>query len=353
MGARWLVALGVGLAMVCLHPARAAGYCVTIPQGLNKSVSWKTIPVTYRVSDNLTDAAMLTAIDDAFKTWEAVACSTLKFTKGAQFKICTESDKTKCTNGTVHFEHGTAYIYVFWFDSTNKAAFPAAAGTSAYYNFLWFGMTAGIEGGSLAVNAFTYKWNAAGGDATNSILDLQNEMTTMAGSVIGLTDSKVATASMWPTMKFGDTSKRALDPDDIKGLTHLYLDKSNASCTAPPPPGADGCEGSAPSPDGQPTPGDGQPDGQPVTGDGQPVVTDAPVYTEAGMPIVDGTGSGCTSSADCPSGEVCTKEGVCVKTGGDDDGCGCRFGLPGRLPLPALLLALGMILGLFVLRRRR
>ena len=342
----WFVTLGAGL--LCLHPGRAAGYCLTIPSGLNKPVAWSTTPVTYHVSDNLKDAALLKAIDDAFKTWEAVTCSTLKFTQGAQFKMCTESDKTKCAAGTVHFEHGTAYIYIFWYDATNKAAFPTAD-TNAYYNFLWFGMIVSIEGVSLAVNGFKYSWDVKGGDVTKTILDVQNEMIIMVGSVIGLTNSTNPAASMYPNMKFGDITKRSLHQDDIDGLTYLYLDKANTSCKAPPPPGASGCSGTAPAPDGA-NPTDGMPatDGLP-SGDGP--TTDAPLSTEQGLPLVDQGAKQCTSTTQCASDEVCTSEGFCVKTGGDDDGCGCRVGGLARADALVLLAMLGLMLAL--LRRRR
>ena len=321
MRAWWIAPLAVAL-VVCARPTPADGYCVNIPQGLTKEVTWKTIPVTYRVSDNLTDAAMLKAIDDAFKTWQDVKCSTMKFTKGAQFKICT--DKANCPSGSVHFDAmSNGYIYIFWFDSTNQASFPTA-NTSAYYSFVNYDLPDQIKGGGLAVNAFKYQWNATGGDPTApGTLDVQNEMTTMAGAMIGLTDSTVTTASMYPQMKFGDTSKRALDQDDIDGISHLYFNAADTTCTKPTPPGASGCTGSAPVGDGGTTPtGDG---GTTPTGDG------SAIYTEAGIIYPDGGGTG---------------------SGDDDDGCGCRFAAAPELPVPAALLV-GLVLGLLVLRRRK
>jgi hypothetical protein len=341
MRAWWTALLGAGLVVAAIIPRQAEGFCLNIPQGLNKPVAWQTIPVTYRVSDNLTDASMLKAIDDAFATWGSVKCSTLKFTKGAQFKICTETDKSKCPTGTVHFEHGTSYIYIFWYDNSNKASFPTAA-SNAYYNYLWFGMTAQISGASLAVNAFNFKWNATGGDKTG-ILDLQNEATTMVGSVIGLTDPKIAGSSMTAQMTYGDTSKRDLAQDDIDGLTYLYFDTADTSCTKPGAPGANGCTGGTPATDGPPLTGDGKPpagDGNPpVTGDGPPASGDG--YVPSGDGYVP-SGDGYIPGGDAGSGGG----------GDDDDGCGCKLGHRGRLPLKALLL-LALPVVLLVLRRRR
>jgi len=228
MRARWIATLSAAL-VLCLQ-ADAAAYCLNVPASLGKPVAWKTIPVTYHVSDNLTDTAILAAIDAAFTTWGSVQCSTLKFTKGAQFKMCTETDKAKCAAGTVHFDHGTSYLYVFWYDSTNSSAFPVAS-TSAASTFLWFGMIGSIEGASVAVNAFQYKWNATGGDATQLIFDTQSEIMPLIGAVIGLTDSKTQGAVMYPGMAYGSTAKRTLTQDDKDGLVYLYQD---ASCSAPP-----------------------------------------------------------------------------------------------------------------------
>ena len=352
----WWTTLSVGVAL-CLAPLVAHGYCLNVPQGINKPVDWKTIPVTYQVSDNLTDAAMLKAIDDAFATWEAVKCSTMKFTKGSQFKICTESDKTKCATGTVHFDAFTnGYIYIFWYDSSNSTAFPVGD-TNAYYTFINYDMPDTIKGGAIAVNAFKYNWNATGGDKTSpGIIDLQNEATTMVGSMIGLSDATIAAASMYPNLKFGDTAKRSLHQDDIDGITYLYFDKADTTCTLPPAPGADGCSGTAPAPDGGTPTGDGTVptgDGTVPTGDGAPPAGDGTIYTESGMPLTDsGSGKQCTSSAQCAEDEICSAEGICVKVGGgDDDGCGCRLDRQASRSLPLMLLIIGI--PLILLRRRR
>lgn len=344
----WIPLATIGLLVT--FKGDAAAYCLNIPQGLDKEVTWQTIPVTYQVSDTLTDAAMLQAIDDAFAAWGAVECSKLAFTKGAQFTICTESDKTQCAANTVHPEHSTPYINIFWY--TSNTGFPTAD-SNAYYYMTWYGMIGSIEGATLAVNAFNFDWNATGGDTTT--LDVQNELTYMIGMVIGLAASTVAGASLEKGITFGDTEKRSLEQDDKDGLVHLYKEDG---CPDPPEPDPS-CAGGTPPPpgDGGTTPGDG---GGTTPGDGGGTTPGDGGGTTPGedggvVPGVDGggTGTGCSSSAECAEDEVCTAEGICKKVGGDDDGCGCRIGLEqrGTGPLAVLVFILGLaVLGL---RRRR
>lgn len=265
--------------LVLLGAGEAAAYCLMKTSGPNPYVAWKTMPVTYRVANNITDPQLLAAIDAAFATWGSVSCSTLAFQKGAPFTMCTQ---TPCPSGTVPFLHATPYIYVYWFSTST--GFPS---NSQYVvsMYLWHDQYQAIVGGSLALNAFTYQWNASGGNAAQSILDLQNGMTAFIGHVIGLDDSKVPGATMYPGIAYGDTSKRTLEQDDINGLVYLY---KAASCPAPPPPGPNGC--SAPPP----------PSDAPVPLDASSVLPDAGPGTEAG---VDGPGVADLSSGDLSSGD--------------------------------------------------
>jgi hypothetical protein len=331
MRARWIATLSAAL-VLCLQ-ADAAAYCLNVPSALGKPIAWQTIPVTYHVSDNLTDTAILAAIDAAFTTWGSVQCSTLKFTKGAQFKMCTESDINKCPAGTVHFEHGTPYLYVFWYDSSNSSAFPTAS-TSAAYNYVWYGMIGSISAASLAVNAFQYKWDGNGGDQTNLVFDTQSEIMPLIGAVIGLTESKTAGAVMYPGMTYGSTTKRTLTQDDKDGLVYLYKD---ASCAAPPAPDPSCGTVVPPTDGGGTTTGDG---GGTTTGDG------GGTTTGDGGGTTTGDGGGTTTG---DGGGTTTGDGG--GGGGDDDGCGCVIGGHGQLRTGALLLLL--CLGLVLVARRR
>ena len=293
-----------------LAPIEAAGFCLNVPEAVGEPVAWETKSVTYRVSDNLTDPKLLGAIDAAFQTWQSVSCAALELTKGDAFTICTESDAKDCPAGTVHLDHQAPHIYVFWYDASNKDAYPGDP-ASPYVPKTVYGLAPRIAGATVAINAFAYTWNADGGDAQGKVLDLQNEATTMVGLVIGLADPGDAGSSLYTgPMKYGDVTKRTLTQDDMDGLRYVYLDTEDPSCTRPAAPGGDGCSGGqAPAGDGQ---GPGGGDGPATQGDAGP----KPGGDAAGEPT------------------------------GQDGGCACRAGSPSSdLPLSGLLW-LGVLLAL-------
>jgi hypothetical protein len=343
----WWIPLAATLAL-CGLQTDAQAYTLNLVNG--KSVTWTSVPVTYYVSKTA-DAKTQAAIDAAFATWQAVKCSTLTFKKGGTFTQCTTKNKASCPKNTVHFDHATNYIYVFWV--TAKAGWPYdAAGKQldikyASYYFTWFGMTQNLTGASIAVNAFNttaIPWSTTGEQAK---LDVQNEMTPLIGGVIGLADSGVKGASMYPGMTFGDITKRTLAQDDIDGLTYLYL---KTGCTKPPPPTDGGVttkDGGTTTTDGGTIPGKDSAAGSDMNNPG----------TDGGVTYDFGGGSQCTSSSQCAADEVCTAEGSCKKVGGvgeEDDGC-CRVShARSSTGLPYLcLLGLAVLLGLARRRRRR
>jgi len=235
--------------LVVLTSGQAGAYCLTQVSGSSPYVAWSWTPVQYRVSSNLTDAPLLGAIDAAFATWSAVSCSTLKLTKGAQFTPCLQQP---CSTGTIEFTQSTGTINIFWYSS--PTGYPTNPQYVAYMYFVHDGQGK-IVGGSIALNAFNYKWNATGGSAALMTLDLQNELTAFIGHVIGLDDSNVPGATMYPGISYGDTSKRSLAQDDINALVYLY---KVSSCPAPPAPGPSGCSTPPVTPDA------GVPDGPPA-----------------------------------------------------------------------------------------
>lgn len=336
----------VGLSLLALTPARAAAYCLDKYSAQSSYAAWATQPVKYRVSTTLADAALLGAIDKAFETWGSVQCSTLKLSKDAQFAM-----------SSAPFDKSTGHVNVYWV--TKASELPTGMDAKYYFfHYKHFDAKGQLVGASMAVNAMTYKWSAAGGDAAT--FDLQNVLTHYIGKVIGLTDSKTKGAVMFPDVTFGQTSKQTLTADDIAGLQYLYL---ASGCPTPTPPDSTGCStGGTTLADGGASVADG---GQPAT-DGAPSTTDAGVLpvSEAGAAAQPDTGGGayhdmggggggqCTSSSQCAADEVCSAEGTCVKVGAgsSDGGSGCSFA-PSDTPAAALWALL--CLGLCALRRRQ
>jgi hypothetical protein len=313
----------------------AHGYCLQAFPGASKAAAWGNLPVKYRVSDTLTDQALLGAIDQAFQTWGTVPCSRLTFTKDPPFAI-----------SSVPYTQFTGHINVYWV--TNPSSWPAGVATSSYYHESFQSDTVGnMSHVSVAVNAFTYAWNATGGNATT--FDVQNILTYLVGQAIGLVASTTPGAVMFPGANFGDTTRRVLSQDDIDGLTSLYL---QTGCPAPPGLGV-GCPAVGPFPDGG-LKADARsgpaPDGSAVKDGTAATRMDGVTGSESGAPRPDGKGTRCTSSTQCAAGEICTAEGDCAKLS-SDKGCGCEVGASSALPGGARLLLL-LPAALFLGRRR-
>jgi hypothetical protein len=348
---RALAALALA-GLVCLAPRLAEAWCLVKYPSAPKFGSWETVPIKYRISENLKDAAILGAIDKAFQTWGTIPCSKLTFAKDATF-----------TFAAIPFKQATGAIFIYWI--TDAKDWPAGVDQLNYiYRYGGYDMKGNTTSSSIAINAFKYTWKATGASASE--FDVQNLLTHFLGFSIGLEKSKIPSAVMGQSPGFGLTPDlRTLTQDDKDGTVYLYPG-TGAGCTVPTAPGADNCGGAAPPP-----PGDGvkKDAGTTPTGDGQ-TKTDKP-STPAGdgtlkpdsPPISAGDGvppttyeastpSGkCTSNTQCAEGEICSIDGSCVKTGGDDGCGGCEVASYRQTPaLALLLLGLGLLLGF---RRRR
>jgi MYXO-CTERM domain-containing protein len=338
------------LAIALLAPNHASAYCLNKVNGATPFVAWKNQPVKYKVSSNLTDAKILKAIDDAFTTWGSVPCSKLKFQKDGTFDI------TK----VAFQDHKQPAILVFWY--TAAAGYPTDPKYVAY-TFFGHDNAGGLVQASIAVNGFstTYLWDTAGDTGK---LDVHGELVTLIGQMIGLTTSNTKASVMQDVINFGDTSKRTLAPDDLDALHHLY---NEAACPAAPAPGANGCTGTAPGPDGSvaPDPDGGTPpklDGGGPSPDGSKPANEAGVppkqdtggtvkFDTGGSAGDGGGGNTCSNSTQCASDEVCTAEGRCVKIGGGSDDSGC-CSVAADAP-PAGMWLLMLLLGAVWLTTRR
>ena len=108
-------------------PAVADAYCVRVAD--KKTIRWNKPPVSYRVSSSLTDKALLTAIDNAFKTWASASCAGLSFKKGSSFKVCTDP---KCKE----FDNPDGAIFVHWVTGTSTLfKNPTPKGQPYFANF--------------------------------------------------------------------------------------------------------------------------------------------------------------------------------------------------------------------------
>lgn len=340
------VLLCLAFTATLLTPNAASAYCLNkITTGTTDYAAWKKFPIKYKVSSNLTDATILKAIDDAFATWASAPCSKLKFQKDGTFDLAT----------TKFDGHGVEAIYVFWY--TAAAGFPTDPKYVAY-TFFGHDNAGGLVQASVAANAFGYNW-ATDGDKAK--LDVQGELVTLIGQVLGFATSNSKASVMQNTILFGDTSKRVLGPDDLDAVHQLY---NEANCPAAPAPGANGCSGSPPGADGAVANPDGstppktdgstppKADGStpPKTDGSTPPTGDGSVKFDSFAPSGDGGGTSCVNSSQCASDQVCTAEGKCVKIGGGEDGGCCSVAADAP---PTGLFALMALLGALWLTTRK
>lgn len=316
MRAKYLLAISMMLAFYNL--GNASAYCLKKPgTGSSKPYeSWTKMPVKYRLSDTLKDqSAIVEAIDKAFQTWGSVSCSTLTFEKDSQFFSI---DSTKVD------DHPIPYIYIFWYTSSWQQLQDSVA-----YTFLFENLTGGIEGASIAINAFQsqFQWYAGSDSPPSSKLDVQGILTMQIGKIIGLWDSNVSGSVLDNNgLKFGDSSKRTLTQDDINGLTFLY---KASDCPDPPAPGTDNCSSGTPT---QPEAGIINVDG------GVTIISDgySGVSSDAMKVILD-------SSSTIPITRDSRAYGALKDT--EASGCSCQLTSAGKTASPLAILFL-LILGL-------
>ena len=137
-------------------------------------------------------------------------------------------------------------IFIFWHQA--EAGYPSKP---EFVSYTFFGVDAkgNLNLGSIAINDFKYEWAT---DGKASALDVQAEITALIGRALALNDSDAANSVMTSNLKFGDTSKRTLQPDDEDAISFLY---PASGCTPPAAPGANDCNGG--NSGSNPTPGSG------------------------------------------------------------------------------------------------
>lgn len=86
-----------------------------------------------------------------------------------------------------------------------------------------------IESFDMLVNTADYTWSTTGAPDAQ---DLQNTLTHEFGHVLGLDHNTVdSSVTMWPSSQLGETSKRTLANDDMRGVLSLYGDSAAQALT--------------------------------------------------------------------------------------------------------------------------
>ena len=297
----------------------------------NGGSTWQTFPIKYKISNNLTDAQILPAIDLAFASWASVPCATLQFENAGTF------DPAETAFGTATDEA----IYIYWFDQAD--GFPVQSQFAVH--IVPRQQSEGITGGSVAINAFSQQWSGATVPPATAI-DVRGEMTGIIGELLGLTVSNTIDSVMRQLILFGSVANRTLKQDDIDAIQFLYPSSVGTDCPVDVSQiqiGADGCSSLLAAPDS------GSPAMDAGTG-----AADAMVDATIDDAAVDGDAGGprrCFTREQCILGERCTLEGFCEPIP-NPSGC-CRVSSSaGENAGAALLFLLGVMVH-FVLRKKR
>lgn len=323
-------------AAVVLYATSAQAFSTDCRYGDN--VRFATVPIEWRAGGEGTadveGTAEWDAVAAAFAAWEAVDCSMLAFTRGADV-----------AEPSMAYTEGY-YILVYFEDDTT---FWEQAGNPAYAAVL-SNPTDGPEPELLyaviVLNDAAYAWSVAP-DGERDMLDVQSVVTRMIGRAIGLARPPDGTDSvMAQGHRDDDVSGRTLLSEDIAAVQFLYPD---TTCTEPlpgpdrvccydpqPDDGVDPCEGCAGAIDCRTTSPDGDADADSdADGDG------------------DSDGDGDTDAdADADGGADGGGDGDGDGDGGSGGGCDCRV-VDGSSPaLPTLILALVAVVATRPWRRR-
>jgi len=169
-------------------------------------------------SDDIDDGRDLEAVENAFRTWNGVTGSALRFTRGADLSAATVLADGEFpvfwTEGSTVLTQGTASPD----DDVNIAGALAVA--------FVYRMTSGpahgeIVDANIAFNGVEYSWTTDPG-AQPTRYDIESVALHEIGHALGLDHSPVAAATLFPRVGAGRSLSRSLSSDDLAGLRRLY-----------------------------------------------------------------------------------------------------------------------------------
>jgi len=183
-------------------------------EGVTLSLSRQGDCVVWSLSEEGTpdvpdSSALRGAVRSAFETWNAVDCTFMRFVEGGA---------SACGCDDIGYdENGRNANLVAWCEESWPADFPpeAIAITVVSYNQ----ETGQIYDTDVAFNGTSFTFTAAGSGMET---DVRNTMTHEAGHMIGIGESDVSEATMWPYSGPGDVEKRTLSDDDRAAVCAMY-----------------------------------------------------------------------------------------------------------------------------------
>ena len=169
-------------------------------------------------SEDVVDGTDLEALERAFRTWNGVTGSALRFTRGpdvtsattfadGEFPVFWTESSTILTQGTAAFD-----------DDVNIAG---ALAVAFVYRTTSGPAIGDIVDANIAFNGAEFAWTTDPA-AEPSRYDIESVAAHEIGHALGLDHSPVASATLYPRIGAGRALSRSLSGDDLAGLRRLY-----------------------------------------------------------------------------------------------------------------------------------
>jgi Matrixin len=259
------LALGVaGFVGVFACAERAAAYCQnttvdpasSCPEqcsGQGLPLRWARPELTFwlnlRGFPGFSEAALRTAVLDAFSAWEDVSCS------GQLVDYRFDLAEGYTTEGAAHYADADNRSVLVYEEAEAWDALGHSSAAFAVTTVAYSRSSGAISEADIEFNGGMPTWSVCPPDGCtdDSHTDLVNVLTHELGHTLGLAHSDVADSTMSCSATPGETVKRTLAPDDLAGICATYPPGHSfpgvrrvvrgATCSADP--GARGASGTA------------------------------------------------------------------------------------------------------------
>ena len=200
--------IAVSILFFCAVASTASAYVVLYKNNGEPRV-WNASSIAWRFaaggSSDVSNEEALTAIQEAFDSWENIECSTVSFSYEG------------LTNA-----YPNSGIYIAFEEESWDVTVADAAGVTTNWQFGQFG--GGVTKVDIYLNGVDYTWSTSGADNPGSNLsDIQSVVAHEIGHAIGLDHSRTRSATMWFTAYPGQAEEQqTLDDDDKRAACFLY-----------------------------------------------------------------------------------------------------------------------------------
>lgn len=188
-----------------------------------KYLKWEKMPIKYHLNHDcykpIEKEKCIEAVIKSFKTWEEPECTKLRFARGED----TYESKGSFNQLDIEFNKNIiVWYYKDWPYEPNGLAL-----TTVTYD----DKTGKIYDADIELNGVFYRFDVVE-NTPSTYIDIQNTLIHEIGHMIGLDHVYEPSSVMYPTARAGETKKRNLSPDDIKGVCEIYhKEDSGCSCS--------------------------------------------------------------------------------------------------------------------------